>query len=254
MSRRPAPPEPATTTAPAGRVWASLPASVLATLAAIAAVTIMATSPRTHAEDAVTIYRCVDRAGHLTLSDSPCPRGARQEVRTMIRPKDAPPRADTPTHAPALATATPAPAQVIVRYPPRPLYECTTPDRQQYLSDSGEGNPRLVPAWTLDMPVLARVPVYEPGGLDIRVDDGHVSGRYQSGGVREVIVPTFAGQGGGVWIRDTCHPLPQAEVCARLTDRRDTIRRRFTIAQPSERADLGREERGINARLAEDCH
>ena len=68
------------------------------------------------------------------------------------------------------------------------------------------------------------------------------------------LVPAFAGYGaGGTWIRDTCHALPQGEVCARLVDRRDVIRKRFFNAQERERDDLRREERGINARLAADC-
>src|SRR5690606_13840618 len=33
--------------------------------------------------------------------------------------------------------------------------------------------------------------------------------------------------------RDPCHPLPQAEACARLRDRRDDVRRRFFAAQPT---------------------
>ena len=54
-------------------------------------------------------------------------------------------------------------------------------------------------------------------------------------------------------MRDDCHALPQAEVCARLADRRDVIRRRFFNAQERERDTLRVEERGINARLAADC-
>jgi hypothetical protein len=57
----------------------------------------------------------------------------------------------------------------------------------------------------------------------------------------------------GTWIRDACHGLPQQEVCARLRDRRDEIRRRFFNAQPSERDLLRNEERGIDARLGDDC-
>ena len=57
----------------------------------------------------------------------------------------------------------------------------------------------------------------------------------------------------GTWVRDTCHALPQAEVCARLSDRRSELRRRFFNAQESERNVLRREERGLNARLADDC-
>ena len=59
--------------------------------------------------------------------------------------------------------------------------------------------------------------------------------------------------GTGTWVRDACYPLPPSEVCARLRDRRDEIRRRFFNAQPSERATLNVEERGINARLDNDC-
>jgi hypothetical protein len=38
-----------------------------------------------------------------------------------------------------------------------------------------------------------------------------------------------------------------------MVDRRDAIRRRFFNAMPSERDVLRVEERGINARLANDC-
>ena len=54
-------------------------------------------------------------------------------------------------------------------------------------------------------------------------------------------------------MRDACHVLPQAETCDRLRDRREEIRKRAFNAQANERATLRVEERGINARLAEDC-
>lgn len=47
--------------------------------------------------------------------------------------------------------------------------------------------------------------------------------------------------------------LPPAEACARLRDRRDQVRTRFFNAMPSERDVLRVEERGINARLDNDC-
>ena len=58
---------------------------------------------------------------------------------------------------------------------------------------------------------------------------------------------------GGGWVRDTCHPLPQEEVCARLSDRRYEILRRYGAALPSDRRTLDLEQRGIDARLANDC-
>ena len=63
-----------------------------------------------------------------------------------------------------------------------------------------------------------------------------------------VIVPA-----GGIWVRDQCHELPQAEVCARLSDRRYEILRRYGSAMPSERRTLDLEQRGIDARMANDC-
>ena len=137
----------------------------------------------------------------------------------MLQPKDAPPR---PTaQAPALpappSPATP-PTLVVVRAP-QPMYECTTPDGERYTSANPEGNPRWVPLWTLGWPV------YEGAWTNTA----------------------------GTWIRDACSALPQAEVCARLDDRRDEIRRRFFQAMPSERARLEVERRGIDARMDNDC-
>lgn len=203
------------------------------------------------ADDAVVIYRCTGADGRLTLRDSPCAKGERQETRSMIRPKDAPPRPLPP--APIAVAAPVPPPQVIVVNAPRPLYECVTPDGERYVSESPEGRPRQVPAWTLGAPVLARVPVREPGQLEVRVDDGHVGGHYRSGSYGAVVVPTLAGYGATTWVRDACAALPQIEVCDRLRDRRGEIGRRFAIAQPSERAELSREQRGIDARLAQDC-
>lgn len=203
------------------------------------------------ADDSVVIYRCTGADGRLTLRDSPCAKGERQETRSMIRPKDAPPR---PLPAAPAAVAPPAsPPQVIVVHAPQPLYECVTPDGQRYVSESPEGQPRQVPAWTLGAPVLARVPVREPGELEVRVDNGRVGGHYRSGSYGSVVVPTLAGYGATTWVRDACAALPQAEVCDRLRDRRGEIGRRFAIAQPSERAALAREQRGIDARLGQDC-
>ncbi|WP_147653534.1 DUF4124 domain-containing protein [Vulcaniibacterium gelatinicum] len=189
----------------------------------------------------VTIYRCVDAKGRLTLRDSPCAAGERQQMRTMQRPQDPPPR---PTSAPA-PTAPAAPAlvrdRVVVAWPPQPLYECIRPDGSRYTSDSGEGNPRWVPLWTLGYPLLVpRNPLGDRvGAPPPRPGDPPLAVVY--------------GPPPMTFVRDECHPLPQAEVCARLRDRRDEIRRRFFNAMPSERDALRVEERAINARLASDC-
>lgn len=225
--------------------------ALLISLILVATVPAIAAPPPVPVGDGVTIYRCTDAKGRLTLRDSPCNKGERQESRSMLRPKDAPLRPPPPAPVPTTAAMAPPP-QVIVINSPRPLYECVAADNNRYLSDTPEGRARWVPLWPVAYPTIAQVPVYPPGQLNVRVDNGHVSGSYQSGGGR-VLVPTYAESGGGTWVRDPCYALPQVEVCARLRDQRDTLRRRYTIAQPSERTVLGREERSIGARLSQDC-
>lgn len=202
----------------------------------------------------VTVYRCVDARGKLALRDRPCPDGQTQTTREMQRIVDPPrpARAAATRTAPAAAPAPAAPQYIVVNAP-RPLYACTTPDGDTYTSDTPEGNPRWVPLWTLDYPVLAERDVYRPGGASVRYRDGRTDLRVRSPSVERRIVPTLAGYGAGTWIRDACSALPQQETCDRLRDRRDEIRRRAFNAQPSERARLDLEERGINARLSADC-
>src|SRR5690606_42055477 len=71
----------------------------------------------------ITIYRCTDATGHLTVRDWPCADDQSQQVRRMIQPDDPPPRAE------ALEPATPRPAApspppVVVMHAPRPMSEC----------------------------------------------------------------------------------------------------------------------------------
>ena len=207
-------------------------------------------APTARAADDVTIYRCVDAKGRLTLRDTPCAKGDRQEARTMARPKDAPPRprevSSTSPAAPPTQSTT-----VVMAYPPRPLYECITPDGERYTSDTPEGNPRWVPLWTLGYPVAPLQPRTE-AGVDFRIGNRHVA---IAGGSHASTGPVYpiAAYGAGGWVRDACYALPQAEVCDRVRDRRAEVRRRFFNAQPSERDVLRVEDRGLDARLDSDC-
>lgn len=235
------------------------------------AIVLLLPAPASQASDGVTVYRCIDAKGHVTLGDVPCPSGSTEQMRTMQRPQDAP-----PAPAPAAQVAEPpaqpvAAQQVVVLRPPQPMYECTAPDGTRYTSDTAEGNPRWVPLWTLGYRSRGR-----PGGPPRSNSDAGGLGEYYAnrplggyvgaaaprpsaptsdGGHRPGPRPPARGYGGapGTWVRDTCHALPPAEVCARLRDRRDEIRRRFFNAQETERNELRREERGINARLQADC-
>jgi hypothetical protein len=206
-----------------------------------------------HAQGA-TVYRCTDARGKVELRDSPCAKDKLQTTRKLVRmASPPPPRRLAPVRVDAPPVAS-APPQYVFVTAPRPLYECVTPDGDRYTSDSPEGNPRWMPLWALDYPVLAQRNLYRPGGASIRYRDGRVDARVRSGGVERRVVPTIAAYGNaGTWVRDACSALPPREACDQLRDRRDELRRQAFNAQPSDRAVLEREERGINARLSQDC-
>lgn len=212
------------------------------------------------AQAQVTIYRCVDAAGRLSLRDSPCRKGETQEVRSMQRPADPPPRvvstAPRMSRTPVI-DATPVAPRVVYVTPPRPTYECTTPDGERYTSESAEGNPRWVPLWTLGYPAVV-VPgsrggyggraEYRDGGTRLRAEGGR---RWRGPGHGTGAASAYGLA--GTWVRDVCHLLPPAEACARLQDRRDTLDRRYNSALQGERDAIVREQRGIDARLSAEC-
>ncbi|MFC3716440.1 DUF4124 domain-containing protein [Luteimonas soli] len=230
-------------------------------------------------EGDITIYRCTDAGGHLTVQDSPCGDDQSQQTRRMIQPSDPPPRAEPVAPAALQPAPEPSPQPVVATHDPRPMYECIRDDGSRYTSDDGEGNPRWISNWS-------------SYGGPWRRGSGATHGRSQatpiatttsarsgtSGGngpptlrFRSVdptpppptLPPPGHGHGhhghgygygsGGYWVHDECHALPQREVCARLRDRREQIRQRRFNAQANERATLNVEERGISARLSEDC-
>ena len=216
--------------------------------------------PAAAQSDNVRVYRCVGSNGAVSLQDAPCRQG-RQEVRDLQRPRDPAPQVLRSDRAPEPTPAPRAPERE-VRYvhvqPPQPMYECTTSDGDSYVSDSNEGNPRWVPIWTeayLPYPPGPRPPSggYPPSRpLPIGAIGG--SSHWQGGGYphpglgNSVVVPA-----GNVLVRDECHALPAQEVCSRLKDRRWDLIRRYNSALQSERDALTREQRGIDARLDQDC-
>ncbi|HZH44028.1 MAG TPA: DUF4124 domain-containing protein [Lysobacter sp.] len=216
-----------------------IPLLLLAVLAAVAA-------PGAAASDTVTVYRCTDERGRVALRDRPCRNGETQEVRTMVRPRDPPRRS---VAAPRATPATPAPAPrevVIYRTPPRPLYECVTPDGERYTAEHDTGNPRWVPLWTLGYPVYRSRSVLGDR-IGAPTAQRYTPAEPARGRDRVYVYPA------GTWVRDECHPLPQQEVCARLRDERFALDRRYHSALQSEREEITRRQRGIDARLANDC-
>ncbi|HEY4530006.1 MAG TPA: DUF4124 domain-containing protein [Luteimonas sp.] len=233
------------------------------------------------AQGDVTIYRCTGADGQVVIGNVPCAEGADQQVRSMVRPVDGAP-------APRVSTAAPAPAipaqtvQYVQVQPAQALYECVRSDGSTYESDTGVGEERWIPVWAgggwptggyrggkgagtpggrgdigargpttragsgLSAPPVSRIsiPANPPGP-----EAGAAAGprpRPPHGGPQGAVA-------GGYVERDPCHPLPQAEACARLRDRRDTIRGRFFNAQQVERDTLRVEDRGLNARIDRDC-
>lgn len=209
----------------------------------------------TLAQQDVTIYRCTGSAGKLTLRDSPCAKGETQDMRTMQRPKD-PPLVGTRVPATPAPTATAPPpreVQVIYRTPPRPMYECVDGQGERYTSDDDQGNPRWVPLWTLGYPgwphrSRGSQPLVPPVSAAPGITSSFSTAPHGRPPVAGVVVPV-----GGRWVRDACLPLPQQEVCSRLSDRRWEIIRRYNSAGTSERRQLDLEQRGIDARLSNDC-
>ncbi|MBJ6981704.1 DUF4124 domain-containing protein [Luteimonas sp. MC1572] len=253
----------------------SIPVSILLALAGMSAA--HAAPPARE----VTIYRCVGADGEVVIGNQPCAAGEQQQVRTMVRPVDAiaPAAKALP---PAAADAPPAPVRIVIVAPAAPTYECTRPDGSRYESDNGSGEPRWVPEWSTGYPIaIGADPHGRPGGArgdfatrgaTVTARDGGLSVPMRS----DISIPAnpprppvdigrprppphpghghvLSGYGGGNWEYDSCEPLPQAEACARLRDRRDALRTRFFNAQQVERDTLRVEERGLNARIDSDC-
>jgi len=196
-------------------------------------VALSATDPP--ATDSVRIYRCVGANGAVALQDAPCDGARQQQVLDMQRPQDPPARPAAPVQQPPAAVIQ-REVRVVTVQPPQPMYECVTAEGERYTSDSNEGNPRWVPIW----------------GFGRRPHGGH-GPRPPAPGQHphppgSAIVPI-----GSTMVRDSCHALPQQEVCARLNDRRWELIRRYNSALQSERQQLVREQRGIEARLDQDC-
>lgn len=233
-------------------------------------------------EDQVTIYRCTDGDGQMSLRDTPCQPGERQQTREMLRPQDPPPRpVEVATPAPAPMTISEAPAAPEpMRATAPPVYRCTTPDGGQYTSDSADGNPRWVPLWTLGYPVIVGpghghgrypAPPVRPAGHRAQAGSGQPARDGRAGFMFDSVgrpaptpsptqpavpdrLPTGGVvQGPGSWVRDTCTLIPPAEVCRNLRDRHTALTRRYNSALQSERHEIDAEKRRIDTRLGSEC-
>ncbi len=177
----------------------------------------------------VTIYRCTDASGALTLQNAPCPKGMKQEERTLqgvntvpmapARPAT-PPASPAPTPPVRSVTATPAsptvpaPTDTTRLLPPPVLFQCTTHDKDTYVTEDSEPASRCVTLRTV--------------GLD---------GNPQAG----------AGQACEV-VRDTCARVPDGALCDAWKKRRDETEVAWRFARP-ENAERNKAEYERVARI-----
>ena len=125
--------------------------------------------------DEVVFYRCTDASGALTLQNMPCPKGAKQEKKVMQSVSTVPmgdatpakpvPSGVTPASAPSTATPTvpaaPKPSEAVAdgdakpavenRLPPPILFQCTTYDKDTYITESEEPQSRCVSLRTVGL-------------------------------------------------------------------------------------------------------
>jgi hypothetical protein len=105
------------------------------------AMILLALCPRARADSDITIYRCVDASGAVTLqNDVPCPKGSQQTLRKIgvLPTLPAPPAPIVKPPAPAPAPPPPAAVAPIVRTAPPALFQCRTWDERDYLGETSE--------------------------------------------------------------------------------------------------------------------
>jgi hypothetical protein len=130
------------------------------------------------AADEVVIYRCTDSAGALTLQNAPCPKGHKQEKKVMQSVATVPMGATAPARSPSAPAAKPAPVTPLTpatapapatpdstppadistdadtkanKLPPPVLFQCTTYDKDTYITESEEPQSRCVALRTVGL-------------------------------------------------------------------------------------------------------
>ena len=168
----------------------------------------------------ITIYRCTDASGALTLQNAPCPKGMKQEARTMQGVNTVPmaPGQSGSAATPAIAPAVPAPAttsaeppattEIVTpraspttttrRLPPPVMFQCTTYDKGRYVTEDPEPASRCVTLQTIGL-------------------DGNP--QYGAGQACEVV-------------RDVCARVPDGALCEAWQKRRDETEVAFRFARP----------------------
>lgn len=129
------------------------------------------------AADEITVYRCQDAQGRVTLQDGPCPAGQTGSTRSMTRPQDPPPRPAAAPPAPPDSSGSfpPAPDYALPAYPP-PLFQCTDYDGDVRYSEDYDPNTRCVPLAAMGYATAACTWVQESC---LRLDDASACDRFK---------------------------------------------------------------------------
>lgn len=123
----------------------------------------------------VVFYRCTDASGALTMQNMPCPKGQKQEKKVMqsvstvpmggTAPSKPSPSHETPSASPSAAPTAAAPEVPVApkpaetaaepvaekRLPPPILFQCTTYDKDTYITEGEEPQSRCVPLRTVGL-------------------------------------------------------------------------------------------------------
>lgn len=97
----------------------------------------------------VTVYRCTDAKGKVTIQDFACNPDSAQNVSKMVRPKDSATAKSTitATNPPAIVIQSNTTQNFTPRRPPPDLYQCTDFDGKVREAEYYDPNPRCVPLW-----------------------------------------------------------------------------------------------------------
>jgi hypothetical protein len=98
----------------------------------------------------LTVFRCVDSKGKVSLQDVPCASSSKQETLNMQKPKDAAVTDVTSQKPKAPVNYPSAPIQIVAPpTPPPELYRCTDFDGKVRDAEYYDPKPRCVPLWAL---------------------------------------------------------------------------------------------------------
>jgi hypothetical protein len=176
----------------------------------------------------LSVYRCVDGAGRVSLQDLPCPPGQQDRHQQVQLDSEAPPAAPVLAPGPAVAPPPRAPP----RPEPPPLWTCVDYQGERRLSSSDDPRPRYVPAWVLAGSSIALA------GRRARI----VPGAAPAGAPRTLVL-----------IEDQCRRLSAQEACASYREQRDEARRGEHNNQGERRRALAAEVARLRAILGRYC-